>query len=351
MKTEIKRDPGIPGGEGAALSFTPDELNSMKDLPNIDAVIDAKMGNPPAPVGGNEDDANKVAAAKAAEQQQSWISPKVLDAVKSKLPADKADEILKGINEDNFIETFLNTVTPQLSITPEAKSFNDFILNGGKAEDFFKMQEKAFDYSKLSPDDALVLKYEMEIGKSEENPDGLSKEEIQAYVNKMDSVERKIMGSQFKNALVREQQAQIAEQTQQLQTQQKTQREQERLQMTEVAKNIVGKFQNISEIYGIPVKKEDVDSFNKDFHTLVTPDENGVVPAAKLLSDDEVMYKLLFIAHKSGQIPELLSSARGKQIQQIKDTLSPNPPTRQGAGGVNNKNEIDIDKLAEPERF
>lgn len=324
-----------------------DALNSnMSALPNMD---DYFQNNPPAPNPNPNDPPAPNPNGNGNPNPGDFISETFGLMQQAFGEGFKAPE---NVTKENFLQAVYESLYPsfQQTLRPEVKALNDYLANGGDLAAWQQQLNQQASYKTMPADDLLFNYYKENIGHSEENPDGLSDDQVRAYLSKKDPAEKQIDAMKIRKAL--DQQFELEQRemaTRQAETN-KQELERYRNELSTNAKNTVGKVGNISEIYGIPVSPNEVQQFNANFEKLILPDETGVSPAQKILYDDVNLYKLLFIASKSGQIKDILTDAQNRQIQDLKGSLQGNPSAFQSNQAWNATGGVNLDALTMPAR-
>ena len=340
--------PAIVSGENGQISMSEEELNKIAEndlsgLPNMDAIIDGKINNP--------------------AQKQTLPDPTIAGP---QFITDTFNHVGKlfgegfkmpdGVTAENFTEKLLETMAPlyQKNISPEALELNEILANNGTVDDYIGRVNQEKGYQGMTPDDALYNYYKDQHGKTDDNPDGLEEAELKDYISKMDPVKRKIEGLEIKKALINAQNERMEQKNNELAGQREIQRKEQinavKIDMEKKANETIAQVGNITDIFGIPVSKGELDAFNNEFKQLILPDEKGISPATKLLYNDKVLYKLLYIANKSGAVKDLIQEAKNQDIRELKNSLQIEPVVHSGNATSQLQGGIDYDKLSAPAR-
>jgi hypothetical protein len=259
-------------------------------------------------------------------------------------------EVPEDLNNENYLQKLIEFTGPKIvesSVTPEALQFNKFLKDGGNKADYFKSIQEEVAIEKMSDDQVLFYDFKNQLGKTEERPDGFTDEEILERVEGMDTFDKKEKSLKVKSSL-REQKevsrkslvdSQAHARTEDISTR--------RGKMLENVDSVISEKSKVTSILGVPVKPEDVAAYNVEFRELMTADENGVLPARQLLTDNKVIYDMLYHVTRQGGIEKFLTDEQNKRVNALKEKLSITPQARQSnQAGVKT---VDYDKLAAPE--
>ena len=273
-----------------------------------------------------------------------------------KIGVKAPEKIEKDI--DKFLD-FVTTNAKQGSdenqnddLHPEAKRFNEALKAGSKPEDYFKAYQESSAELNL-PDDQFMFNYlKNQNGKTEENENGWSDEDIEERVNRM------------KESGVLETQSYDKKQTR------KQEIEQERTAQQEAADNekttnennvkaeqkkaydtLMEEVDKIDTIGGMKVAPEDHKEFKKVFSNLLEPvsKESDVRSLDMLLHNNNELYKMLYMYYNgTDKFNKALTEAKEDVKNQFVKKLNLNPDV--GSGQSQKPNTVDVSKFASPEK-
>lgn len=323
-------------------------------IPNLDEVMDKVLAKGENPDFQNQLNDNADPAASSSQTQ----APSSVDFIENtfglfKQQLGDAFEVPKEVTKENFLDKVFEGLMPfyQKTLDPKVLEIQNHLQAGGSLEDYLAVQRQVVDIKSMPADDLLFEYYKEQMGKSEQNPNGLSEDQIKAYLSKKDPVEKTIEANGVKNALLKQQELQ--REIDRKNAAESKQKEYETYINTlkTDAINTVKKVGDVKEVFGIPVTKQEVDSFNSQFEKLIVPDESGMSVAQKILYDDTALYKLLFVASRSGYIKDLVTDAQNKGLKDLKQNLSGLPNNFQQNMAWNSQQGPDLDALSRPAKY
>lgn len=227
----------------------------------------------------------------------------------------------EGVTSENLHEKLIEETFKAYneSLPEEVREFYQHLQNGGTKENF--NQEQTFDINKIPTDDLLVMSFSEDNLISDDNPDGMTKEQIENYVKNMDEMQKRMTAKQIRNSYNESKSAREEQQKIQQAEQFKQKVEGKNKENLQIIDNIVDKYKNVKDIYGLPVSQQQIQEFGKEFKELMLRDETGQSPAQKIIHDDEAFFKLMFLASKAGYTKDFLREARNQEVQDLKNKM------------------------------
>jgi len=299
------------------------------------------------------------AAAEAAANQGSQSSQDVIDdywaEMAERLSTDTAkyeipEPIRTGKNGDapltraekfNFLLQTIheNTRVPEL----EDAFIKDYIANKRVNPDFDPVEwvdqyaKQAVDFTKMDDKTFLFEAYKMENGKSEENPNGWSDEDINTELNRLGRIEMTEKRKQKESLLTskRNQQIEVLNQQKVIERKSAINKMQEatNLEIDRVSKQ----FAENKNINGLDLGESDLTDAINEFKVLSTYDDNGNRPLYDLFNDEANLFKAFLFVRKDGALmKEILSSIKSDAALDIlkRTSLNPEKPGNQFAGNL-----------------
>jgi hypothetical protein len=221
-------------------------------------------------------------------------------------------------------------------------------------------QNEGFDYQKynerkskqkeiqeLPAKDFLSLYYKSMYGKTEQNPNGLTDEEIQEEISTYSPMQIKIQHNNLLseyNKTVEQERAKVKEQLQSTKTI-ITKEEQENL--TKNINETIERNKDKKEIAGVPLSEADVKVLPEFFKSIVSVNsETGTTPLDDMLQDDDFLYEVAGVIYKmkQGGFKKEISDMKESIKQNIFDKLGLTPEGT-GTGVTSMTNDFDITKL------
>lgn len=186
------------------------------------------------------------------------------------------------------------------------------------------------DSSKMSLDQKIEFDLYARYGRhdAQQNPDGLSEEDVREYIEKMTKIQKSEAGKAI-DQNIEEYNKSLTEQFQ------KDRQEKYEANYENITKALDTAFgtlrQNLSKVesvYGIPVSQEDHDNYMEEFKKLSVPDKaTGERGLDAILSDDVTLYKMFLLATKFGEdkVIELITKGREASKEEILKKLKLTP--------------------------
>lgn len=299
--------------------------------------------------GGKNELSNQKPNQKPNENNENLnVTDLIAEDLKKYLP--EGQELPEEITRENYLQVALQTLGPRLienAVSPEALKYDEFLRNGGKPEEYMKAGE-AFTNTLSLPKDDLITKFYMDqYGKSENRPEGLEEDVIKSKIQEMDDFQKIKEYEQAKTHYSNlQQQAKYAKLSEAAQAKKNSLDERRTKNLREIDE-VITSSKDLSEIYGLKVDPQDLASWNVEFRELMTLDEEGNLPAAKVLANNKELYKMLYFATRKDGVASYLNDAQKTRLKELKDKLDITPRKRssRSAGAP----QIDMDALVRPD--
>lgn len=239
------------------------------------------------------------------------------EVLEGKLPEGKTEE-------DLILESMLANAGPDVG---DDDFLAEYITK--KSDPNFNREEHINSYvqrnqlAKLPNEDLIRTVYKTSHGKTDERPDGYTDEQIDEYIKGLNPIQRDQMASQIRGQL-QEQQRQANEQRV---AKQRADFEAEVMRTSK-------QFENETDFFGIKVEPDKAKEFNTRFPNYFKPQADGLTPFQKLMNDDALVYKMLYLLDQEGAVLKTLESNAKegtKESIEIKLGLTDRLP---GGGGV-----------------
>ncbi len=238
----------------------------------------------------------------------------------------------EDINEENEYDLLMDFMAKNLEpdiegLPDEAKEIIALHKEGKyNAEQYFS--QKSLDYqdvTKLPDKDLLFNLYKARDGKSEQNPNGFTDDEIEDYLGKKSRIELKDMAQSARQQILKTRE----EKTIQREAEQKQKYEQnfEKLQESRKkrAEEVVNRFKDRNNIFGVDFSPDEKREFDKQFFDMISINkETGMTKIAEMLQDDNLLYSVAAILHKgdlSGYITDVKEGVKKSFEERLDRTL------------------------------
>lgn len=351
LRNEAPADGGDAGGGGAdsgANVITPSKWSIPDGAVDYEAPSDEPAGgsNPPADDAGDQNpdasqqtDGGQQANPDGGKQTPPTDVPPTdtppTDAPPTDAPADQGGQL------------DLASLPP--FIRDAIKAHNEGKFN---QEEFIQKHQGLGDVDTAPSENIIREYYSRKYGiKSEENPNGVTEEEINAYIKSqkdqklLDFTAREFR-PQLKNLMEQEREEVYNRDYQSFaETQEKNLEE------------LFAKTANYDNIYGVKVGKSDLQEFNQELKGFLLPEKGEQLQTiyvtekfSKLLSDDETLYQMLYAATKSPKIKEALTGAKESTKRNIESKLGLTPNVGSGSPTAHNSGTITPGLWAMPDQ-
>jgi hypothetical protein len=242
---------------------------------------------------------------------------KVKDGYKDLTPQEKVNYIKEQFvpqaqpqdSRDQFIESYLKA--KDSGLTPQ-----DFVRQQNIVETVRNMDSKAF----------LVNDLLRENGKSEQNPNGWTREDIESHVDGMSPIDRDLKAKERKESFFNSVDTQNQATQSKLAEQVKTQSEEANAgSIKTTIDELFTEMAGTKDIGGIPHTPEDQAAFKQMFTDTVSLNpETGYPRTRELFQDNKVLYEALYLYNKihqsgEGSLKSFLSTFKEEYKQDILD--------------------------------
>ena len=238
------------------------------------------------------------------------------DYVKSNLPKPDPAEMVN----DPFIKEYI-----------QAKE------NGIDSKTFLQQQDAINRIQDMPSRDFLIEDLLKENGKTEENPNGWERKDVEEYVDQMSRIDIDLKAKERKENIFNE----VKQANSEYLDKQKLliKEESEKVNSTTIKETVDKLFNDMAgqtNIGGIPHTKEDQEAFKKMFTDTVSINpETGFPRTRELFNDDKVLYEVLYLYNKlhskgEGSLRNFLSSFKEEYKQEILDKTRLSPRTQGG---------------------
>jgi predicted nucleic acid-binding Zn-ribbon protein len=236
------------------------------------------------------------------------------------------------LTEENEYDTLMNflskTLEPDIEGLPDEAKEIIALHKEGKynSEQYFSQKSLEYqDVTKLPDKDLLYNLYKARDGKSEQNPNGFTDDEIEEYLQKKSRIELKDMAQSARQQILKTRE----EKTKQVEAEQKAKYEQNFEKLQELRKKraseVVNQFKNRNTIFGVEFTPQEKQDFDKQFYDMVSVNkETGMTKIAEMLQDDNLLYSVAAILYKgdlSGYITDVKEGVKKNFEQRLDRSL------------------------------
>lgn len=244
-------------------------------------------------------------------------------------------------------------------IHPDALALHNALSEGKTLDEFYDSRASGERLLNMEPETFMKEVLKRDEGKTEDNPYGLTDEDIEETIDIMkENGQLKIEVSRRK----REEAKRLKEQNQNADREfkkfdkgQKVEFDYEETAnfLSEATDKLVDEdLKDTKDIFGIEVSKADLDEFRPKFKALVTPDkETGEAPFTKMFDDNATLFKTLFLVTDGGKrLKSLVSGFKEDYKGRLFDRLGLKPEISSSEGGSSDdETVIDIERLKSPQ--
>ena len=232
-----------------------------------------------------------------------------------KMPENVTKDNEKELLEQQFkskyeVKPVLHPLAQQIQDIAEKNpnvSINDILNN---------VQEEFIDLSKMTTEEKITFHLRSSFGDYDEkdNPEGLTKEDIESHISKLTKIERAALVKQIE-ANVEQYNKSITESFE------AKQKEAVEANYTKTLENnekyiseLKTKAPSLTKIFGVPVSQEQHEAYIEEFKNYITPDkETGKSPMGLYLSDDVNLYKTFIALLKIGEEQVIENITKGRE--------------------------------------
>lgn len=290
------------------------------------------------------------------------------DFYKTKLPDDqresfKLPEDITKENETEVLDAHFKTLyspqsdnndDPLKDVHPLAKEIIEYAKDPNfNPNDWLSKKANVSSMVNASDDDLLVNKYMKELGKTEDNPNGMTREEIVAEVEKLNPLEKKVQAKKEREIIQEQVNKSMSYQADPAAMQKAV--EEKNANVTKFADTYFSdKRQNPEKtrtIAGVELSEAEFQTFKNEFVQDFTIGKEGYAPIAKVLNDDNMLVKIAFFLKYEDKIAQTLTQKfnEGKNFVFDKLNLSNDGGSHShGAGQSMTQEEINA-RLKAPE--
>lgn len=314
---------------------------------------------------GLDEDGTVLTAEQIAEKEQAEAKPPKVNSKdksegggESMVPEIPEDSILAGYknflgdeaNEDFEIpeEVITGDQTAQFNfikdhITKSIPEVNDEFVQayqiakkaGIPPDEFVSLFNKDVDDPNLSSRDYLVKHYLKNNGKSDDNPDGWTREEIEAEVDSMTKFKQDLEAKQARSEAAKAKEASNTKIIDSLKTKYQAKVEKANKKVEADVPKLFESMKDLTEIGGIPHTEEDQNEFLPIFTELIKFNpETGKPRVNDYFHNDQTLYKALWLLHKAekegeGSIKTYLSTFKEDYKESILKDKTKIKPSKQ----------------------
>ncbi len=348
------------GAQSVDLTFEGDpnqpiDQESLKDsLPNLDNDPTLGQKNPDSAPKNEGVDGNEGKNIQDAPADLGWLNQYVpiLDKYKAKFGDDFM--LPAGTTEENFAENLEFAISEQYSrkLDPRVSSLQKAIEDGVDPEEYFSTYKQMSDYTKMSDAELVRMSLEYNYGKNEKRENGWDEDKLKTVIDKMDKNGMLEIEAEKIREYYNSEKEQLHEAMLESKRESQTMAKQEASKTREKhISSAIESFNELNDVFGIPLSRSEKEEFQGTFKYLVTPDESGEAPAVKLLRSNENLAKVLYILQKGDKaIRNAIDKAKSGAKQDFLGKLDPEPRAA-GKGVAHNPREIDFEALAAPEKY
>lgn len=336
---------GQPDTGPASVDFAslPDMTQQIKNQLNLNNPP-APPPNPPGTPPGTPLIPNPLEWVKPYEGLNQKIKEKFTDF---ELPAD--------IKPENYVDTvmqFIESKYQKPQLDPVIEQLNNEIAKGIPVDKVISQYQEKNNFFTMSPEQRMFVHMKNEIGRSEENPNGLDDEAIRDRVNKLKDVGM----LELQDKQIRDSYQQKMESQNQQQQQKAYEKYIADFQYEEVEREKVvdAELQNISKldnIAGIPLSQSDKQEFTDTFKFIVKRNPNdGLSILDALLQSNDFLMKAVYLGLRAEpKIRAAITEAKEGVKKNIIEKLDKNPDLNRGQNLTGNPLQIDYDAMVAPE--
>lgn len=277
---------------------------------------------------------------KLSTEDEQWEIPEAIKTGKKEDGTDLTPEERYEMFVENAVKTVQKTENPEqddfMKAYQVAKQDKDFNM-----QEFLKQEEQK--NAIFSSDDNTFLQAYLKSQKTEEGKQKHSDQEINDYINKLNSIEKTEKVTALKNELKKSQQLRVQQQEEAIQAKQKEAFDSWESNRQKLVKSTIERMSSIEDIAGIPITESDIKEFQPVFDkmTQFNPKTNQLFMDDYLQSNNENVFKMLYLLNKadSGEINKYISGVKQSTKDDIlnKTGIKPNVQGSSTASRGNSK--------------
>jgi len=254
-------------------------------------------------------------------------------AINPEFVIDEGFEKMSDKDRFNYMkENLAPTIETPTSDDPFIQSYLKAKEQGISAGDFQQQQNITETIKSLPSRDFLIQNLTQENGANEQNPNGWSKEDIEAHVDGMNRIDMDLTANKRKEDIYKsidvENEGYKATQVAKVKENSETANNGP---IKDTIEKLFTDMGSAKDIGGIPHTSEDQAEFKKMFTDVVSLNpETGYPRTSELLNDDKVLYEMMYLYHKANQkgnggLKNFLSSFKEEYKQEILDKTRLSP--------------------------
>jgi len=321
---------------GASEDALLDSTHDTNGLPNLDPPVDnTEDMTATMPIEGE--------VAQETHTNDYWQKP--FDKLKEEVDGFELPEDLSEENYLDYLKEYWSQDAPQPDVHPDLMKIQNALNEGAEITEILKDITTDFDVMKLSDKDLLRL----DISKTNDNWDD---DKVSDVINRLDNAGMlELEAERVRNRVRNFHEDRMNNLESEAKSAKLQQREKNSTERNEQIDQALKTFNEMDEVYGLPISKAEKAEFSDYFKTLVTPDDSGVAPMFQMLQSNENLVKLAAMMWKGDdKVRSAITDAKESGKNAIKSKLPGNPKTF-GNNGPMDPNKIDLDALSAPERL
>jgi hypothetical protein len=286
------------------------------------------------------------------------------DYYKSKLPETeresfKLPEDVTKDNETELLDKHFEKIYSKAPVVdtlhPLAKEIQELSskVDNFDALEFIKSKAGALDYGKRDDDSIVTEIYSKQVLKSEQNPNGLTAEEIAENVANMNVMDKRIMANKYREQMDAEiktryqpgQQKTIYNDSNMLNAYK--QQVEEYVNKIFVPENQRGeKAHEIRTIAGVDIGESNFQNFKDEFQKMLLPNDEGVIEMAVKQQDDNYLFEFALYQRFKDVVKDAIVKAKNEGKLGALNQL-PETPQNVGGGTTNKNQALSMEEMIE----
>lgn len=246
------------------------------------------------------------------------------------------DEVAKGINKDNWVNQFVESVAGMYQTNP-ADVLQQYVHPSFLQAQHMLSEGKSWDEVKQFVDQDMGFRNNKEnvVAWALKNQYGYDDNKIRSTIDAYKQKELLDIEYEKSSKIYDVAVKMNMERQQQLQQQEYEKQQEEYVNnLRESINNGVSYFNSLNEIAGVPIGKADKDAFEKDFVHAIMPDpQTGMSPLMNELQSDETLVKVFwFLRNGDNSFKRTINQAKESAKQSATDKLFNTPAIDTGGG-------------------